>query len=173
MAWRKTAQGLLATFAAALATVATWWQRWLLLVLLRPRQPAAPRHQGHARERVLPRPPQSARTSMRCRLAGPVLGSLRCRTPLRTFASIPVGSTASDSVAAGDLSPSFRRPGIASREALEHDRPQLVRLLQHAYGDTPKHPGAQVGRRMHPRSGRVAPAGRSPSHESTPSRALP
>ena len=33
--WLKTAQGMLVTFATALAIVATWWQRRLLLVSLR------------------------------------------------------------------------------------------------------------------------------------------
>ena len=42
--------------------------------------------------------PQSALTSMRCRLAGPALGSRSCNTPVRTRASIPAGSTASDRV---------------------------------------------------------------------------
>ena len=43
---------------------------------------------------------QSVRISIRCLLAGPVLGRRRCRMPLRTVASIPAGSTASDSVKA-------------------------------------------------------------------------
>jgi hypothetical protein len=41
-------------------------------------------------------------------------------------------------MAAGDVSPSFRPPVLASWEALDLDRPQLVQLLQDAYDDTPR-----------------------------------
>jgi hypothetical protein len=50
--WLKTAQGMLAAIATALAIVATCWQRRLLLYLYGP-DAAAVGRRGHAREQHL------------------------------------------------------------------------------------------------------------------------